>query len=61
MPLIARIMIALGLLAVAAFTVFGFLATFEPPGFLVIRITYAAVGLACLGGAGWLLFGWSTR
>lgn len=42
------------LLAVAAFCVFGFLATFEPtnnPGqFLAFRIGYALVGLGCIAG-----------
>ena len=43
------------LLAVAAFCLFGFLATFEPtdrPGqFLAFRIGYAIVGIGCLAGA----------
>jgi len=42
------------LLGVAAFCVFGFLASFEPtdkPGvFLAFRIGYAIIGLSCLGG-----------
>ena len=42
------------LLAVAAFCLFGFLATFEPtdrPGqFLAFRIGYAVVGFGCLAG-----------
>lgn len=47
------------LLAVAGFCVFGFLATFEPtnnPGqFMAFRIGYAAVGLGCLFGLGFLI------
>ena len=43
------------LLAVAAFCLFGFLATFEPtdrPGqFLAFRVGYAVVDIACLAGA----------
>jgi hypothetical protein len=42
------------LLAIAAFCAFGFLATFEPsdtPGmFMVFRIGYSVVGVACLVG-----------
>ena len=41
-------------LPIAAFCVFGFLATFEPsntPGmFMAFRIGYAVVGVACLAG-----------
>ena len=43
------------LLAVAAFCLFGFLATFEPTSnALVFRIGYTVVGLGCLVGAGFL-------
>jgi hypothetical protein len=42
------------LLAVAAFCVFGFMATFEPTDrtveFMAFRIGYAVIGLGCLAG-----------
>lgn len=42
------------LLAIAAFCVFGFLATFEPTDntrqFVAFRIGYTAIGLACIVG-----------
>jgi len=42
------------LLIVAAFCLFGFLATFEPTGneseFMIFRIAYAVIGIACLAG-----------
>jgi len=38
------------LLAVAAFCVFGFLATFEPGQFMAFRIGYSIVGLGCIAG-----------
>jgi hypothetical protein len=51
-----RIVVSLLLLAVAAFCGFGFLATFEPPGFVGLRVGYA-VGIAIsLGGVAWLCF-----
>lgn len=47
---------SLVLLAIAAFCVFGFLATFEPTDntaqFMAFRIGYAVIGLGCVGGAG---------
>jgi hypothetical protein len=47
------------LLAVAAFCVFGFLATFEPTDnetqFMAFRIGYAVVGVGCLIGIGFLI------
>jgi len=55
MPLAVRILLALLLLAVTAFCVFGFLATYEPPGALALRIVYGVAGVLCLIGAGWLL------
>jgi len=55
--LIIRLLAAMFLLAAAAFCVFGFLATFEPPGWLTLRIIYAAAGLAAVGGAAWIVRG----
>jgi len=44
------------LLAVAAFCVFGFLATFEPTSnAMVFRIVYTVIGLGCLVGVGFLV------
>lgn len=45
--------LALALLGAAGFCVFGFLATYEPPGILELRIGYAAAGALCLLGSGW--------
>ena len=54
MKTILTVVASLLLLAVAAFCLFGFLATFEPtdrPGqFLAFRIGYGVVGVGCLGG-----------
>jgi hypothetical protein len=52
-----KLLAALALLAVAGFCVFGFLATFEPPGLIGWRIAYGAIGLTCLAIARWLLLG----
>lgn len=54
MKLLLPIIGSLLLLAVAAFCIFGFLATFEPSGspgtFMAFRVGYAVVGLCCIGG-----------
>ena len=54
MKIILTVVASLLLLAVAAFCLFGFLATFEPtdsPGrFLAFRIGYGVVGVGCLAG-----------
>ncbi|MFO0952692.1 MAG: hypothetical protein U0835_16400 [Isosphaeraceae bacterium] len=44
------------LIGLAAFCVFGFLATYEPPGFLAFRWFYGTILLACAAGiaATWL-------
>jgi hypothetical protein len=59
MRLLVTILGALLLLALAAFCVFGFLATFEPTDrtaqFLAFRIGYTVVGLSCLVGVGFLI------
>ena len=46
----ARLLAALVLSGVALACVFGFMATFEPPGSLGLRIFYAFAGLLCLLG-----------
>ncbi len=59
MKLFVAILGSLFLLAVAAFCVFGFLATFEPTDntdqFMAFRIGYTVIGLGCLAGVGFLL------
>jgi hypothetical protein len=55
MPLLAKVPFVLVLMAVAGFCAFGFLATFEPPGFLVLRAAYGVAALACVGGIVWIL------
>ena len=54
MRAIIAIIGSLSLLPIAAFCVFGFMATFEPtsqPGvFMAFRIGYAVIGLCCLAG-----------
>lgn len=49
-----RVLAALPLLLLAGFSVFGFLATYEPPGWPVLRAAYAVTGLLSLGGAAWV-------
>ncbi len=59
MKLFVTIVGSLLFLAVAAFCVFGFLATFEPTGnmaqFMAFRIGYSVIGLGCLVGVGFLI------
>jgi hypothetical protein len=59
MKLLFAILVSLLLLAIAAFCVFGFMATFEPTDrtaeFLAFRSGYALVGVGCLVGVGVLL------
>lgn len=44
------------LLAIAAFSVFGFMATFEPTdNALAFRVGYTVIGLGCLVGAAFLI------
>ncbi len=50
MAAVARVVGTLVLLAAAAFCTFGFLATFEPPGWPVARAVYALIVLGCLAG-----------
>ena len=56
MKLFVAIVGSLLLLAVAAFSVFGFLATFEPTSnAMAFRIGYTVIGLGCLVGVGFLV------
>ena len=55
MPMLIRVVATLLLLFLAAFCIFGFLATYEPPGYPILRLIYGAASLACLAGAGWVL------
>ena len=59
MKIVLAIIGSLLLLAVAAFCVFGFLATFEPtnnPGqFMAFRIGYSVVGVGGIVGIGFLI------
>ncbi len=59
MKLFVDIFGSLFLLSVAAFCVFGFLATFEPTDntaqFMTFRVGYAVIGLGCLVGVGFLI------
>jgi len=56
MKLLIAIFGSLLLLAVAAFCVFGFLATFEPTSdAIAFKIGYTVIGLGCLVGVGFLV------
>ena len=59
MKLFVAILGSLLLLAVAAFCVFGFLATFEPTDktaqFLAFRVGYTVICIGCLVGVGCLI------
>jgi hypothetical protein len=46
----SRLLAALVLGGVLLACVFGFMATFEPPGFLGMRVFYTVVGIFCLLG-----------
>lgn len=46
----ARLLAALVLSGVLLACVFGFMATYEPPGFLGMRILYTVAGIFCLLG-----------
>ena len=48
MRIVLRLALTLVLVAVTAFCCFGFLASFEPPGFLVFRWLYGAVAITCV-------------
>ncbi|MFO0811949.1 MAG: hypothetical protein U0796_01940 [Gemmatales bacterium] len=49
------------LLSVAGFSLFGFLASYESPLFLVWRVAYAIVGLGSLAGITGLLWRWRQQ
>ncbi len=57
MPIAARIVLAVLLIGIAGYCVFGFLATLEPmhDSVLAWRIGYGAVGIASLVGAVWVI------
>ena len=55
MRMLIRAVVAFFLLGVAAFCIFGFLATYEPPGFPGWRLIYGAASLTCVAGIGWVL------
>lgn len=56
MKVLVAILGSLLLLAVAAFSLFGFLATFEPTSnAMAFRIGYTLVGLGCVVGVGFLV------
>ncbi len=59
MKIFVAIIGSLLLLSVAAFCLFGFLATFEPTDdvaqFMMFRIGYSVTGLGCLVGIGFLI------
>jgi hypothetical protein len=48
MSIVPRLALTLVLVAVTAFCCFGFLASFEPPGFFAFRWLYGAVAIACV-------------
>ena len=48
MPIVTRWSLTLILEAIVAFCGFGFLATFEPPGFVAWRLMYGTVALVCV-------------
>jgi O-antigen ligase len=50
-----RILVALIALAVLAYCAYGFLCTYEPPGFIGWRIGFGIAGAACLGVVTWAL------
>ena len=56
MSSVSRVALALLLFAIALFCGFGYLATFEPPGFVLLRYVYAILGGLCLAAVGLTLF-----
>ena len=55
MLMLIRLAVAFLLLVFTTFCIFGFLATYEPPGFPVWRLMYGAAGLMGLTGVGSVL------
>jgi uncharacterized protein (DUF983 family) len=56
MPLLNRIFVIVLLLTIAAYCAYGVMATFEPPGWVKLRIVYAVTGILCLVGIARALF-----
>jgi len=56
MSKLARILAVLDLVALAAFCVFGFLASYEPPGSWGARYIYGIAGCGCVAGIAALLW-----
>jgi hypothetical protein len=54
-PRALRYLAALILFAFAGFCVFGFMATYEPPDYPVVRLTYGVLFAGCSFGMAWLL------
>ena len=50
-----RDLLALVTIGVMLLCVYGFMATFEPPGFLRMRIVYGGVFVVCLGYVVWVV------
>jgi hypothetical protein len=63
MPVVARLVVALALLGIGGFCVFGFLATYEPTNRNILpwRVGHGAVAIASVVGAGWLAWPRSSR
>ena len=57
MPRAAKLILGGLLIAMAGLFAVGFLATFEPPGWLAMRAAYAIAGIACLALAVFLIRG----
>jgi hypothetical protein len=53
--LFVRIPIAVVSLLFLTFCIFGFFATFEPPGSVAWRVGYIIVGVGCAAAASWAL------
>lgn len=51
MPMWLRCVLCALLLVAAGGCAFGFLATFEPPGWVALRIGYGAASVICIAGA----------
>ena len=48
MRIVPKFALTLILFAITGFCCFGFLASYEPPGFLAVRWLYGAVAVACV-------------
>ncbi len=56
MRMVPKLVLTVTLVAISVSCGNGFLATFEPPGFVAARLLYGAFGLACVAGMGVLWF-----